>query len=213
MPLKSLRSPRKKPVQERSQITVEAILDAATRIFNEAGFDRATTNRVAELAGVSVGSLYQYFPNKLSLLTAVRDTTQRNFFKEMIAACNRGCEQAFEPAVRGIAETSAAFHGRHAALFRIFSAELPATARGASSSVQQLDYHEAQKRFFEAHAAHISIPREQALFFTRNAGSAIMQAAVMNHPDKLHDGSIAAQLTTAFIAYLSHGDAATPRTE
>jgi AcrR family transcriptional regulator len=203
--MKSLRSPRKKPVQERSQLTVEAIVVAATRIFREAGFAAATTNRVAELAGVSVGSLYQYFPNKLALLTAVRDSVQRNFLEEMIGACSRGCERAFKPAVRGMAETAAAFYAKHAGLYRIFVAELPAAGGANSGSLHHLRYHETQMRFFEAHAAHIRIPREQALFFTRNAGSAIMQAAVMNHPDKLHDGSIAAQLTSAFIAYLSDG--------
>jgi hypothetical protein len=70
-------------------------------------------------------------------------------------------------------------------------------------SLPGLRYQEAQVRFFQVHAAHIKIPREQALFFTRNAGSAIMQAAVMNHAEKLRDGSIATQLTRAFVAYLS----------
>jgi AcrR family transcriptional regulator len=55
---------RKKPTQERSQVMVESILEAAARVFVKEGYARATTNRIAVAAGVSVGSLYQYFPSK-----------------------------------------------------------------------------------------------------------------------------------------------------
>lgn len=64
-------SPRKFPRQERSRRTVERILDAAARIFHEQGYAGATTNDIADEADVSVGSLYQYFPNKDALLVAL----------------------------------------------------------------------------------------------------------------------------------------------
>lgn len=63
--------PRKAPRQERSRRTVERILDAATRIFDEDGYAGTTTNEIAAVAGVSVGSLYQYFPNKDAILVAL----------------------------------------------------------------------------------------------------------------------------------------------
>jgi AcrR family transcriptional regulator len=63
---------RKRPTQERSRRTVEWILTAAARIFRAEGFD-ATTNRVARAAGVSIGTLYEYFPNKESLLVALAE--------------------------------------------------------------------------------------------------------------------------------------------
>jgi AcrR family transcriptional regulator len=55
---------RKKPQQERSQAMVATLLEAATRVFVKEGYAKATTNRIAAAAGVSVGSLYQYFPSK-----------------------------------------------------------------------------------------------------------------------------------------------------
>lgn len=64
-------SPRKSPSQERSRLTVERILDAAARIFQEQGYVGTTTNEIADEAEVSVGSLYQYFPNKDAILVAL----------------------------------------------------------------------------------------------------------------------------------------------
>jgi AcrR family transcriptional regulator len=65
--------PRKRPRQQRSAQTVDRILAAAARIFDERGYRATTTNHVAEAAGVSIGSLYQYFPNKDALLVGLAD--------------------------------------------------------------------------------------------------------------------------------------------
>lgn len=59
---------KKQPVQSRARATVEALLDTAARLLATEGYAAVSTNRVAELAGVSIGSLYEYFPNKQSLI-------------------------------------------------------------------------------------------------------------------------------------------------
>jgi AcrR family transcriptional regulator len=63
--------PRKSPVQARSTTSVNAILEATIQVLLDVGKERLTTTRVAQRAGVSVGTLYQYFPNKSALLQAV----------------------------------------------------------------------------------------------------------------------------------------------
>ena len=96
-------SPRKSPLQERSRRTVERILDAAARIFHEEGYAGATTNDIADEAGVSVGSLYQYFPNKDALLVAL---TKRHIeattagLTELLATLNRAV--GFDVIVRSV---------------------------------------------------------------------------------------------------------------
>jgi AcrR family transcriptional regulator len=73
MGVTSSAEPRKRPGQRRSAETVARILAAAARIFDERGYRGTTTNHVAEEAGVSIGSLYQYFPNKDALLVALAE--------------------------------------------------------------------------------------------------------------------------------------------
>lgn len=65
--------PYRPPVQERSRHTVACILEAAVQVFEEHGHAAGTTARIAERAGVSVGTLYQYFPNKDAVLAALAE--------------------------------------------------------------------------------------------------------------------------------------------
>src|SRR5215469_4101466 len=71
--MRSRTNPRKSPAQKRSQLTVAALLKATAHILVKEGYESASTNRIAEAAGVSIGSLYQYFPSKeaLQLLRSV----------------------------------------------------------------------------------------------------------------------------------------------
>lgn len=62
---------RRRPQQERARQTVDAIVEAAGRVIADAGLDQATTSRIARVAGVSIGSLYQYFPGKEALLSSL----------------------------------------------------------------------------------------------------------------------------------------------
>lgn len=81
---------KKSPRQARARVTVEALLEATTRIVEQGGYEALTTNRVAEVAGVSIGSVYEYFPNKQALLAAVAGRTLSAIVDEIDA----GLEQA-----------------------------------------------------------------------------------------------------------------------
>src|SRR5882724_472399 len=86
-------SSRKQPKQARSTGLVAAILDAAVQVLTKEGAQRFTTARVAEKAGVSVGSLYQYFPNKAAILFRLQSDEWRQ-----TAALLRGIlEDAAQP--------------------------------------------------------------------------------------------------------------------
>ncbi|MEV6772399.1 TetR/AcrR family transcriptional regulator [Nocardia sp. NPDC051030] len=70
-PRKTAATPRKTPQQDRSRAMVARIVDAGQEVLIRYGYDGASTNRIAEAAGISPGSLYQYFPNKDAVVTAV----------------------------------------------------------------------------------------------------------------------------------------------
>ena len=82
-----LSEPRKSPVQARSAASVEAILDATVQVLLSVGKDRLTTTRVALRAGVSVGTLYQYFPNKIALLQAALERHLSQVAEEVERVC------------------------------------------------------------------------------------------------------------------------------
>lgn len=66
-------APRREPQQERSRRQVGNLLDAAAQVFAEVGYEAATTNLIAEQAGASIGSLYQFFPNKAAIFRALTE--------------------------------------------------------------------------------------------------------------------------------------------
>ncbi len=111
-------SVRRRPRQGRSIATVEAILEAATRILETDG--RFTTNHVAERAGVSVGTLYQYFPDKAAILHALAARERAG----MAAATRTAIAAGVDPARAAIRAQLAAFDGRHAARRAVLEAIL-----------------------------------------------------------------------------------------
>jgi AcrR family transcriptional regulator len=98
--------PRKTPIQARSAVTVESISEATIQVLLSHGAERLTTTRVAERAGVSVGTLYQYYPNKQSLLFAVLEHHLNNVAGRVEAACENA---SHKPLAEMIKETVEAF--------------------------------------------------------------------------------------------------------
>ena len=80
-------NPRKRPQQRRSRVTIDTIFEATIQVLLANGLDRITTIQIADRAGVSVGSLYQYFPNKSALLAAVVKRHVSEVVDATIAAC------------------------------------------------------------------------------------------------------------------------------
>lgn len=85
---KSPKSQRKAPKQSRSKAVVEAIYEATIRILPRIGSQSITTKKIADLAGVSVGSLYQYFPNKESVLGSLMDLVLKSEMEKFNAKIN-----------------------------------------------------------------------------------------------------------------------------
>ncbi len=123
-PRKSPLSPRKTPRQSRSSTTVDALLVAATRVFTELGYAGTTTNRIAVVAGVSIGSLYEYFPNKDALLAALARRHMQEGLAEaarILAAGTSG--GTIDALARSGLRAMLALHDRDVALHRMIFEE------------------------------------------------------------------------------------------
>jgi AcrR family transcriptional regulator len=96
--------PRKTPVQTRAAVTVEAISEATIQVLLSHGGDHLTTTRVAERAGVSVGTLYQYYPNKESLLFAVLEDHLEKVTVAVAKACERARYQPLADMIKTVVE-------------------------------------------------------------------------------------------------------------
>jgi AcrR family transcriptional regulator len=122
---------RHHPQQERGQRRVEQILNAAAEVFGEIGFELATTNAIAERAQTSIGSLYQFFPNK----DAIIDTLSAQYAEELVAQLAKherahlGCEEHFGLVVDTVAAYYLANPGFRALFFGAF-------ASGYSASIE-----------------------------------------------------------------------------
>jgi len=112
-------SPRKAPRQSRSQATVTAILDATAHILVERGFVAVSTNAVAERAGVSVGSLYQYFPNKDALVAALHERHGEQMMDVIQRALTKAMDATLDEALGGLIEATVEAHRVDADLHRV----------------------------------------------------------------------------------------------
>ena len=103
-PQPSRPEPRKAPRQARSTATVEAIRTATVQVLLADGSTRLTTTRVAERAGVSVGTLYQYYPHKRALLFAVLERHLQTIERTMLAAVERLAGSDLRTIAHGVAD-------------------------------------------------------------------------------------------------------------
>ncbi|WP_439528100.1 TetR/AcrR family transcriptional regulator [Pannonibacter sp.] len=108
--------PRKQPRQGRSRQTCDAILEASARILEEDGIARFTTNRIAERAGVSIGSLYQYYPSKEAILAALIRGLHEELLEDLGAAIKGATGRPFATAIEMLLKASLLHHARRPAL-------------------------------------------------------------------------------------------------
>ena len=133
--------PLKQPSQQRSRVTVQAILEAAIHVFDEFGYAAGTTSRIASRAGVSIGSLYQYFPNKDSILTALAEQHMAEGLALSVRLLEtlRTTTQSLEPVLHDIVGHMIALHENNPGLHRLLYEEglLPAQLRQTAKQAEQ----------------------------------------------------------------------------
>ena len=194
---------RKAPQQDRSRATVEAILIATTHVLTEHGYDKATTNLIARRAGVSIGSLYQYFPNKESLIAALSEQHRRAVADTLLQRLEAARALPLRAALLGIIAGLLEHHSKDSEAHAIFAEQIP---RLLGSEFCR----EMNRVIEQAIIAHLAQrperlrPRnlELGVFMLVRGVEAITHAAVVERPDALADGQLEQELTDLVERYL-----------
>lgn len=191
-------SPRKKPRQERSRATVEALLEATAGILVRHGYAKLTTNRIAERAGVNIASLYQYFPRKEAIVAELRrrhGAETRATLRAVLAEHKAG---ELESTIRTLVSVGVAEHAHDPRLHRVFTEEMPALGYREVEAIDAPIF-EAMRQFLrEADVRNVDL----ALWMIATASGAVLDHAAVERPEDLSNGVIAEELVTLLSRYL-----------
>jgi len=116
---------RRVPKQARARLTVEAVLDAVVRIAKREGLGAVTTNRIAEVAGVSIGSVYQYFPDKTAIYAALHDRHVREMSQRIDSTLVDHANDSLEDVVRALVTAMVDAHASDPELHELLATEIP----------------------------------------------------------------------------------------
>lgn len=196
-------NPRKIASQQRSQATVEALLDATARILVREGYDRASTNRIAAVAGVSVGSLYQYFPNKEALVAALIARHTREMLDLLKQAMEAVATLDLETAMRELIRAMVDAHRVDPALHRIFDEQIP--RMGQLDEIEAIDReaYALVRAYLEARRHEIGVEDlDTATFICVTTVETLTHEAVLRHPDTIDPASLVEEVTRLVVGYL-----------
>ncbi len=206
MARRPLTNPRKQASQERSRVTVGALIEATARVLVREGFDKASTNRIAEVAGVSVGSLYQYYPSKEALVAAVIDRHNGELMQIVRAALADVAEMPLEKAVRKIVAVAIDAHRLDPKLHRVLAEQIPRTGRLEKVASFNREIYALFREYLEAHRDEFrAVDLELAAFVCVTSIEALTHTAVLHRSEILSDGAVGAlvdEATRLVIRYL-----------
>jgi AcrR family transcriptional regulator len=194
-PSKPATEPRKQPRQGRAKVTVDAILEATERVLAQRGLEATTTTEVAEIAGVSVGTLYQYFPNKQSLVAAVIEARIDRDLAVIDEALARVRPLPLREGLQELARTQAMLYGSEPALYREMVAAMAEVER--ARRVERLIEHTIASiaELLSARRDEHDHPDPQlAAWVLVHNGVQLMRAAVQERPELILGGKLFAEL-------------------
>jgi AcrR family transcriptional regulator len=197
------KTPRKRPSQERSRVTVDAILEATTRILQKEGYEAASTNRIAREAGVSVGSFYQYFPTREAVMADLADRQADKMLgllaRELATLSMAPLEEAIRIVVKTVCETVA----EDALLNRVLLRHLASIGR--MDKLIEMERRAAQliRVYLEVHRDRVRLRNpDVASLILVHLSSAMTDVFIAYHPDELDYHALAEEMTDLVLRYV-----------
>lgn len=160
---------------------MDALVEATARILVKEGFEKASTNRIAEIAGVSVGSLYQYFPSKEALVAAVIDRHNDAIMNVVRAAFAEVADLPIEKAVRRLVTVAIEAHHIDPNLHRVLAEQIPRSGHLAEVEAYSHEIHALVRTYLERHRKEMrKLDPALAAFMCVSTIEAIAHNTVLN---------------------------------
>ncbi len=194
---------RKRPVQERSRHTVESILEATSQVLVQRGYEGTTTGAVVERAGVSIGTLYQYFPNKESLVVALIERHVEDVLRLVEGALHQHADDPLEVGLAAVIRASLDAHRLAPDLHKVLIEQVP--REGKLGKALDLSAHLVAllQVHFGRRMTHLPPTRLRLLAFVVEATvEALTHRAVVESPWWLTSGALEAEALALLTPYL-----------
>ena len=180
--------PRKNALQARSRATVDALLEATARILVREGFEKTSTNRIAEVAGVSVGSLYQYFSSKEALVAAVIERHNEEIMGIVRAALGEVADLPIDKAVRKLVTVAIEAHRVNPKLHRVLAEQIPRTGQLAEVEAFNREVHTLVRSYLESRRKEMrKVDLDVATFICVSAIEAVAHNTVLHGAEMLSE--------------------------
>ena len=183
---KPLYSLRKTPKQARSKATVEAILSAGIRVLLANGYDKASTYKIADVAGVSIGSLYEYFPGKEAIFAEVQRRNDRNLFDLVMSQPE---PKSVKELIRLHASANLEFVRQNLDLHAALINDVPQFAVGQQELPVYSDYLPWVTQFLDLHREEVrqDISVSRLVDFVLRVSRSTIDNYVLYTPEQLND--------------------------
>lgn len=186
-------NPRKTASQERSRATVDALIEATARILVSEGFDKASTNRIAQVAGVSIGSLYQYFPSKEALVAAVIERHNQEIGEAVRGELAEVAALPLRHGVHKLVAMAVKAHRIDPALHRVLAEQIPRVGKLEEVETFNRDNVALFRAYLDRHRAEIRVADlDLASFICVTTVEALTHNAVLHHAEARSDEAMAA---------------------
>lgn len=189
----------REPQQRRAKLTVDSILEAVVRILKREGIEGVNTNRIAEVAGVSIGSIYQYFPDKRAIFAALHRRHVEEIDRLVESTLVRYAACPLEELMRALIRALVEAHTAEPELFHMISTEVPDRAGGTLDFASRL--HGALHLAVAARLGDHDVAKKA--YVVTHILDALSHGAALRRPKGLSIAEAIDEAVRAVMAYLN----------
>lgn len=194
---------RRRPSQARAEQTVERIQKAMLELIAKEGYAAASTNRIAELAGVNIASLYRYFPNRQAIALALYESAASGLARRTHEWLTTNMSAPIETSLRRLIMLVMDYVDRHqVALLRLRDEVPELRERAQPMSLETLVYHPSRLYLEQQLGRTNKAALSRKLFFVQHMGMGLIRQYVLEKPRGISKAQFAAELTDLITLYV-----------